>query len=73
MILEKGIILAGTSRSNRDDYIEALSCLENSWFRENLGRIMGEQIEISNEKDLEVAFQNTKKLHLERPLLKFNL
>ncbi|WP_312647389.1 alcohol dehydrogenase catalytic domain-containing protein [Aminipila sp.] len=73
-ILEKGIIMKGTTRSEREDFLTAVKCFENHSFRKEIEKLIIDIIEIRNIYDVQKCFEleeNEKKLG--KHVMKLNL
>lgn len=59
MILEKGLIMVGNSRSGREDFVQAVAMIqENPSLSHQLERIVTQNITIRNIEDIHTAFDN---------------
>ena len=59
MVLEKGLILQGNSRSNYDDFKKAIALIhENPDLTDYLSTIISEEIEVRTIDDMILAFEN---------------
>jgi ribitol-5-phosphate 2-dehydrogenase (NADP+) len=59
LILEKGLIMVGNSRSGRDDFIQAVQLVkDNPSLSHQLERIITQQITIRDIEDIHTAFDN---------------
>ncbi len=57
-VLEKGLTLIGSSRSGRQDFIEAVNIMEKSEFQNRLRTIIFEDSPVENIKDIHRVFAN---------------
>jgi len=58
MILEKGLMVRGHSRSSRDDFMEAARMIEETkWVRDALLSIISEEITITSHENIHGAFE----------------
>lgn len=58
MVLEKGLILLGNSRSGYEDFEKAVKILKNPKIQEYIEKIISEEVEINNINDIYKAFDN---------------
>lgn len=59
-ILEKGLVLKGTTRSVRQDFIEANNFLSNETHRKVVRQLDSQRVIVKNESDLKKAFELSK-------------
>ena len=73
-ILEKGLIITGSTRSTKKDFEKAIELLQNKSFRNSIEELITEKIEIRNIVDYYSAFEEANKNRkLGKSILQFNL
>ncbi|MHC1724286.1 MAG: alcohol dehydrogenase catalytic domain-containing protein [Aminipila sp.] len=74
LVLEKGLIIKGTTRSDKMDFVNAVKCFDNQLFRKNIENLIIDIIEISNVYDVQKCFELEKtERQLGKHLMKLNL
>lgn len=72
-VLEKGIMILGSSRSSKDDFAFAIECLDNIEFRKSIKMLIIDEVEINDIKDFYDAFEReANNKNIGREILKFN-
>lgn len=73
-ILEKGLIITGSTRSSKEDFEKSIELLNNSEFRSKIKELITEKVEIRNIVDYYNAFEEANKNRkLGKSILQFNL
>lgn len=73
-ILEKGLVLKGTTRSSKIDFINAIKCFENGDFYEMIESLILGVVEIKDIYDVQKCFEMEKiKTGLGKYIMKLNL
>lgn len=72
LILEKGLALTGCSRSGRHDFVMAIDLIGRKAFRDNLDKIIQNEISICGSNDLEYAFNQDRNTPF-KTVLKWNV
>lgn len=73
-ILEKGLIIIGSTRSTKNDFEKSIELLHNSEFRNRIKELVTEKVEVRNIVDYYKAFEDANKNRkLGKSILQFNL
>lgn len=73
-ILEKGLIITGSTRSTKKDFEKAIELLQNKEYRNNIEELIIEKVKIRNIVDYYSAFEEANKNRkLGKNILQFNL
>lgn len=73
MVLEKGLTLVGSSRSTKNNFVQAVQLLQDKLFADKLEQIISEVITVRSESELEKAFRVAGGINFGKVVLKFEL
>lgn len=73
MVLERGLTLIGSSRSTKDDFVEAIRLLQDKTLSDKLAQVVSDIIPVRSELDLEKAFRLAGGIDFGKIILKFEL